>query len=278
MLLLATGCKSADPESSSPPSAPSTPPASSQLPAIDEHAATGVHRVRLGDAVVTRTNRVRLSRDRHRLKTDTTLARIACRHNQDMLSHGYLGHEDTDGQLPPDRGGREHRRLIGTMGENVYETDSPPQETSRDGRDRWAERVVDAWTDSRGHRENLLRPQFTHVGVCVTKERGRVKATQLLASAWGYLQHPLPWRASPGDSLAVAVLPVKGREAPVRYAFVPVATPVGQALGTKARRFEGALRVPDVAGVYESRFAFPREARRPIVVPGPRVRVDPEVE
>ena len=250
--------------------------APTQPPDAGEHAGVGRHRLDAGRAVFDLTNEVRTDRGRGTLTPDSTLAQSACWHNQDMLVHDYLGHRDASGRTPGDRVAREHRRLIGTAGENVADGEPLPADASREDAAAWAGAVVKRWMNSDGHRSNLLRSQFTHLGTCVTHTASVARATQLFATAWAYLDEPLPWTMSVGDSLAISVTPNRAQGAPEAYAFVPPTEPLGRAFdGDDARRaFQGTLHLPDSAGVYGSRFLFMEGEGRYVVISGPRVQVE----
>jgi len=250
--------------------------APTQPPNADEHAGTGRRHPVARRFVFDLTNNVRTERGRATLTRDTTLAQIACRHNQDMLVHGYTGHKDAGGRTPGDRVAREHRRLIGTAGENVADGEPLPMDASREDAAAWAGAVVKRWMNSDGHRSNVLRPQFTHLGACVSQTSSASRTTQVFANAWAYLDEPLPWTMPAGDSLAVSVTAIRAQDAPVAYAFVPPTEPLGDAFdGDDQRRaFQDTLHLPDAAGVYGSRFLFSDGEGRYVVISGPRVVVE----
>ena len=234
-----------------------------------------VERTRVAKTIVAFTNRERRTQEQPPLRQDSSLARIACRHNQDMLAHGYMGHEDVNGQLPTDRVMRNHRSLIGSIGENVYKSATVPG-AHRAGVEAWAQDALDRWRESPGHRKNLLRKEFTHTGVCVTHTESVAMATQMFAGVWAYLDTPLPRSVPPGDSLAVSVRPITASGPPVQYAFVPVGEPVSEAFtgDGEGRPFRDRLYLPDRPGVYGSRFLFPEGDGRYRGLSGPRVRVE----
>lgn len=247
-----------------------------QPPSADEHAAVGTHSSETGRLVFELTNEARTERGRSLLREDTTLARIACWHNQDMLAHDYLGHEDAEGRLPGDRAAHEHRRLIGSVGENVYERSGRSAPSGGIDPDAWATTIVDGWMESPGHRANILRSQFTHLGTCVTHTASSGRATQLFANVGAYLDEPLPWSVSPGDSVSVSVTVLRGGSGPDTYAFVPAGEALDEAFrgGERERSFDGSLHFPKTPGVYGSRFLFPAGKGRYTVLSGPRVSVE----
>ena len=79
------------------------------------------------------------------------LARSATAHSVDMAFNNYFEHESLDGREISDRAkaqGYDYR----TVGENIAVGQRDVAE------------VMEGWMNSPGHRENILRPQFTHLG------------------------------------------------------------------------------------------------------------------
>jgi len=235
--------------------APDAQPASA-----DEHATTGTNRPVVNQAIIEYTNRERTSRGLDPLTPDTTLTRMACRHNQDMIADGYFDHEDSDGRTPTDRARREHRRLIGTVGENIRVGGAVEEGSSRQDRREIGKASVEGWMDSPDHRRNILKARYTHIGACYTdNEVGH--GTQLFATVYAYVDQPLPWTMSPDDSLSTSVTPVKVPGEAIRYAFV---SPDESDQKTLERAFDeeealpldGVVHVPKDPGRYELRVFF----------------------
>lgn len=247
-----------------------------QPPWSDEYHDLGTNRPAVSELVFERTNVEREAVGHPALPEDTTLSRIACWHNQDMLGHNYLGHNDSDDRMPINRVAREHRRLIGMPGENALEVyriedEDASDETLRD----WAQHIVDQWMGSPGHRSNILEGKWTHLGVCVTHDSTETRATQVFANVRAYFDEPIPWTVRPGDSLSVSITPVGGVRRPARYQFVPAGEDLGEAFtsGRAEQTFNGTLAVPTETGTYGLRVLVPAEKRTYTVLPGPRVRV-----
>ena len=79
------------------------------------------------------------------------LARSATAHSKDMASQNYFDHEDLDGGQVSDRAlaqGYEYQ----TVGENI----AVGQRSVKD--------VMVAWMDSPGHRANIMKPEYRHLG------------------------------------------------------------------------------------------------------------------
>jgi uncharacterized protein YkwD len=93
------------------------------------------------------------------LRQNAVLELASQRHSEDMGARNYFEHDTPEGV---DVAGRTHAAgyaAVGVwVGENIYwgeEALSTPV------------KAVQAWMRSPGHRENILRPQFTEVGVGV---------------------------------------------------------------------------------------------------------------
>lgn len=79
------------------------------------------------------------------------LARSATDHSQDMALKNYFEHESLDGREVADRA-KSQGYNFQTVGENIAVGQRDVAE------------VMQGWMNSPGHRENILRPQFTHLG------------------------------------------------------------------------------------------------------------------
>lgn len=97
------------------------------------------------------TNRERAKKGAGPVSWDASLAKVAMEHADDMFQRGYLSHTNPDGETMKDRLNR-HAIRFGYAGENLAEGYT-------NGND-----AITGWMNSSGHRENLLRPQFTRIG------------------------------------------------------------------------------------------------------------------
>ncbi|MFG3583141.1 CAP domain-containing protein [Streptomyces sp. NPDC047990] len=86
------------------------------------------------------------------LLADTPLAAAAQAHSDDMVARAFYSHTSPEGGRPWDRAAAagSTRR---TIGENIACGQRSPAE------------VVRGWMNSPGHRANILKPDFTHLGV-----------------------------------------------------------------------------------------------------------------
>ncbi|MEU9560110.1 CAP domain-containing protein [Streptomyces fumanus] len=102
--------------------------------------------------VVGLTNRRRTGAGLPPLAADPRLTAAAQAHSADMVARDFYAHTDPDGGRPWDRAGAAgapHR----TVGENIACGQRSPAD------------VVEGWMNSPGHRANILKPDFTHIGV-----------------------------------------------------------------------------------------------------------------
>ncbi len=86
------------------------------------------------------------------MTTDANLGLAARDHSVDMTTHNYFSHTGRDGRMPDQRvrdsgyGGRY-------MGENIARGHGSPQA------------VVNAWMESTGHCNNIMRAESRDVGI-----------------------------------------------------------------------------------------------------------------
>ena len=214
-------------------------------PGVDEHNEAGTNLPDVSRRVGTITNEERTTRGRAPLEFNEQLSLIACRHNKDMLAHDYMGHEDSDGRRIDDRLPREHRTLlVRRHGENVSQASG---EYAR--RENFAPIPMKWWMDSPGHRENILRPQYTHLGACVTRKGDKMRSTQVFANVVGELDDPLPWSVPAGDSLSLAFSSPSATTFD-RYLFLRADNADRHYEYEETRPFDGTVRVPTEPGLY----------------------------
>jgi uncharacterized protein YkwD len=102
--------------------------------------------------VVALTNAERAAEGLAPLTVDALLTTAAQAHSDDMVARAFYSHTSPDGSQPWDRAaaaGSERR----TIGENIACGQRSPAE------------VVRGWMNSPGHRANILKPDFTHIGI-----------------------------------------------------------------------------------------------------------------
>ena len=106
---------------------------------------------------------------------DPRLTDLARAHSADMLANNYFSHTDKGGcsaQCRLQKAGYAYR----SFGENIYmesgRTLTPLQVATR---------IVSAWMQSAGHRQNILNAQYTVSGVGIASSGTRLYATSLYA-------------------------------------------------------------------------------------------------
>lgn len=123
------------------------------------------------------TNEVRRKSGLPVLTKEKLLAEVARKHSEDMLMRKYFSHVSPDGKSPHERVIKGYPYPLQASGENIWgASGSEPLET-----ELLARIIVDTWMSSPGHRENILRPEFTDIGVGVAAVGKDVRATQVFA-------------------------------------------------------------------------------------------------
>ncbi|WP_320772952.1 CAP domain-containing protein [Streptomyces sp. CRN 30] len=102
--------------------------------------------------VVERTNRERSAAGLPPLVSDPFLTAAAQAHSADMVARDFYAHTSPDGGKPWDRA-LAAGSARGTIGENIACGQRSPAD------------VVEGWMNSPGHRANILKPAFTHIGI-----------------------------------------------------------------------------------------------------------------
>lgn len=190
------------------------------------------------------TNRERSEKDIPVLQRNSLLDQAAQMKAQDMAANGYYAHVSPDGTTPMHWVGKAGYKYL-IIGENlvVNRTD--------------AEQVVDAFMGSPGHRANILRSDFTEVGIGVAngiyKGKDATFTVQIFAA-------PYPQQATPKKEVSkVAVKPVTTSvkaSAPAK----PVATvsvPRPDAVTATTTKVAVASRPPDALQKEVARLILP---------------------
>lgn len=132
------------------------------------------------------TNRERQANGLLPLRYYNPLADLARRQSENMRRHKFFDHKDQEGLTV---GGRQEkylpRLLLTSIGENLAQLSNSEKSFS-------PREVVQGWMNSPGHRENILTPGFTHLGVGVVVRGTELWATQNFASPTVLIRHKLP--------------------------------------------------------------------------------------
>lgn len=120
-------------------------------------------------------NRERTLRALRPAEHHARLDEVAAFHSTDMARRAYFDHLDPEGNGPQERMQRVIPELIGGFGENLSMITAEPEENlARD--------VVDGWMHSPGHRNNLLTPTHTYMGIGLCQVSHLVYVTQFFAN------------------------------------------------------------------------------------------------
>lgn len=119
--------------------------------------------------VVALVNNERAKRRLQGLEIDWELARVARVKSCDMAKKGYFSHQSPTYGSPFDMMRNFGIKYRGA-GENIASGQTSPAE------------VMQSWMNSEGHRANILKPDFTHIGVgyCAGGEYGHMWTQQFI--------------------------------------------------------------------------------------------------
>lgn len=102
--------------------------------------------------VLTLVNQERAKVGLRSLEMDWELQRVARTKSQDMAQKNYFSHQSPTYGSPFDMM-KQFGIQFSSAGENIASGQRTPQE------------VMQSWMKSPGHRENILKPEYTHLGV-----------------------------------------------------------------------------------------------------------------
>jgi uncharacterized protein YkwD len=200
------------------PSPPSLGPVSPDIPSLQQLMLTLINEERRANGLV-------------ELAWDVTAASAGLAHAQDMAQLEYLSHWNTEGYGP-------QHRYAGASGldavrENVYMYEHSPGGAPTTP-DEWVDLIRQAHQSlmaSPGHRDNILAPEHTHVGIGIAydADTGRLRIAQEFVDRYVTLQ-PLPRRASLGDGVAISGrIGSDGSDPLLNLAYEPFPEPMGLA-------------------------------------------------
>jgi uncharacterized protein YkwD len=116
------------------------------------------------------TNAERIRRELKPLQVSPMLGKVASSHAKNMAKQGKLEHV-LDGKTPPDRL-RDAGYRFTAMAENVAKMSEKSS----------MEQLIKMWMESKIHRENILNPKVTEIGLGIVNDgNGQVYYVQLSA-------------------------------------------------------------------------------------------------
>lgn len=243
---------------------------------VPDEPARITHMGDVESLILTMTNDIRQKHGLQRLKGDTSLRDIAREHSDDMIDRDFFAHKNPDGRDAGDRIALGHRRLIGGVGENIWQFASTLEMRGRREPDfirlsptAIATRAMDGWMNSPGHRENILRETFTHLGVGVSIVKGKVTATQNFGSIRAFTKRSVPRIIRQGGLLILETNSVE-RNSPEAMKYDFWIEKKDEAVGPPLFIDDREVAVRD--GVYRIRFFFPVKGGYMIYM-GPRIEV-----
>lgn len=121
-------------------------------------------------------NDVRIAHGLDRLSYKQDLVALARYHSEDMANENYFAHDSPGGESMVDRYQKFDISGCGWKGENIYYF----EEYYVDNLTEFADTVVAGWMNSKGHRENILTPEFDSeaIGVYRTGSGDKIYVTQ----------------------------------------------------------------------------------------------------
>jgi uncharacterized protein YkwD len=123
-------------------------------------------------ALLDLTNKERAKAKLQPVKPNAVLFQVARAHSANMAKHGQMNHV-LDGKNPAERtlaGGYDYKHVGENLGENIG-APAPPRA------------VIQGWMNSKHHRDNILKPEFTEVGFGVVRSgQGVIYYTQLFGT------------------------------------------------------------------------------------------------
>jgi uncharacterized protein YkwD len=131
-------------------------------------------------------NAERESRGLRPLVYNDDLAGLARIQSTNMLKHKFFSHTDQNGMNPQQRKVLHFPKLMGGVGENIaMHYGASPEEV--------AVNLMKGWMNSPGHRANILKKSYSHVGVGIAqKDEQYFYGTQVFADLIATLMTEVP--------------------------------------------------------------------------------------
>jgi uncharacterized protein YkwD len=126
------------------------------------------------DLVIDLTNRARRAKGLPPLIKDDELTDVARAYSDDMLVRRFFDHTTPDGVTFDARISNHYPHWVRCLGENIWFASGYDPANAQ----RLAKEIVADWMSSPDHRDNMLDPDFTHLGVGVSARHHTIRATQ----------------------------------------------------------------------------------------------------
>ena len=146
------------------------------------------------------------------LRRHEGLVLAARAHAADLLERQYFEHASPEGFTSVERVALLARSFVGLAGENIVEVSGGPPSSAAE--------LAELWRNSPGHRTNMLRRAYTHVGIGVVRGGSRTISAVAFGESFAELDAPMAWRVGDGSALPTML---KSSGASIRgYALAPV--------------------------------------------------------
>jgi uncharacterized protein YkwD len=195
------------------------------------------------------------------VEVDPVAARAAQAHAEEMARHGFMSHWNLAGHGPPYRysqaGGLDAAQENVYMYWQRYDDGQPAPITD------WPEVIRQAeisLMDSPGHRDNILAPEHTHVGLglAYNADTGDMRLDQLFTNHYVQLE-PLPLQMALGQPITLRGQLLPGAQKPLlNLAYEPFPQPMTVAelnqtdtYSSPAEIYDAADLEPDANGRFE---------------------------
>jgi|GEM_PF-490275 uncharacterized protein YkwD len=129
---------------------------------------------RVEELIFEMTNQARRAQGLAPLAKDDELGNMARAYSNDMLQRHFFDHTNPEGLSIDERLSKDYHHRVNIMGENIWSGSGYDPGKAQD----LAKEIVQDWLNSPGHRENVLSPDFTHLGVGVSAHHQSIRATQ----------------------------------------------------------------------------------------------------
>jgi uncharacterized protein YkwD len=138
------------------------------------------HPKQLEELIFHLTNEARRKNGLPALEPDGALSERAQNYSDELLRGNFFSHTDLEGKSPQERMDAEQPARQGyayRVGENIAAYSKLDYSDIK----IMAEMVMDGWMTSPGHRENILNPLYTHLGVGASIQGDQMRVTQEFA-------------------------------------------------------------------------------------------------
>ncbi|MGP8050227.1 MAG: CAP domain-containing protein [Desulfobaccales bacterium] len=149
--------------------------------ALSSVSKSGIqHRKDLEEQVFQLTNEARRKKGLPALEPDEVLSAAARKYSDELLTGNFFSHKDPAGKGPQQRLDEEQparQAYAYRVGENIAAFSKMDYSDLK----IMAEMIMDGWMTSPGHRQNILQPLYTHLGVGVSVQGDQMRVTQEFA-------------------------------------------------------------------------------------------------